>query len=233
VGKTTLAHLIGTQVKNPLILDLESGSLDLDAERISDISSWEALRAAVQAKDLWQDRGALILDSATTAEEMAIKWVINNVPHEKGFEVKSIDDYGWGQGYGYLYDQFLLLLADLDRHIENGRHIILIAHDSIANVPNPAGIDWIRYEPRLYSPSSGKSSRNSVRLRIKEWCDHLLFLGWDVTVDKSGRAIGGGTRTIHPLELPIQMAKSRTLSEPIPFQNSEDSTLWETLLRKD
>ena len=58
------------------------------------------------------------------------------------------------------------LIFDLDRHSRAGRNIILLAHEFIATVPNPAGEDWIRYEPRLQNPASGKAS---IRLAVKEF----------------------------------------------------------------
>ena len=76
-------------------------------------------------------------------------------------------------------------------------------------------------EPRLQSPASGKAS---IRLRVREWADHVLFIGYDVTV-KDGKGKGSGTRTIYPCELPFCMAKSRTLAEPMPFPKY-DTTLW-------
>ena len=228
IGKTTLANLVG---KNPLTIDLERGSLDLDCERIDGIDDFNGLRAVLGDDSIWRDRGAVIVDSASRAEEMASAWVVASIPHEKqGVCIRSIEDYGWGKGLGHVYDAMLLLLGDLDRHILAGRHVVVISHDCTANVPNPAGEDWIRYEPRLQSPGSGK---NSVRLRIREWTDHLLFLGYDVAVSKEGRATGAGTRMIYPKELPIHMAKSRTLGKPIPFASAVDASLWNELLGEE
>ena len=51
----------------------------------------------------------------------------------------------------------------------------------------------------MENPSSGKAS---VRLRLREWLDHLLFIGYDVECTKQmdGKAKGQGTRTIYPQE---------------------------------
>ncbi len=106
--------------------------------------------------------------------------------------------------------------------------MIGIAHECTANVPNPSGEDWIRYEPRLQSPPSGKGS---IRHRVKEWCDHLLFIGFDVHVDSDGKGQGAGTRTIHPVEYPTHWAKSRELAEPIPYYRN-DAELWRQLFQR-
>ena len=230
-GKTTLACTAPAPV---VFFDLddslprlrgsfdESG-LDLDLRVVDGARTWEAVRAALHAPG-WDAVSTIVIDSATKAEELALAWTLQHVPHEKGNKVTSIEDYGYGKGYQHLYDTFLTLLGDLDQHVRAGRHVILVCHDCTNTVPNPLGEDWIRYEPRLQSPSSGKSS---IRLRTREWADHVLFLGYDVDV-KDGKGRGSGTRTIYPCELPHCMAKSRTLADPMPL-GKFDTTLWERL----
>src|SRR5690606_13160109 len=139
-----------------------------------------------------------------------------------------IEGYGFGKGLTHLYETFLQVLGDLDGMIRRNKFVICTAHECTANVPNPAGEDWIRYEPRLQSPASGK---NSIRHRVKEWCDHLLFVGYDVAVE-DGKGVGAGTRTIYPCELPICMAKSRDLADPIPYPKGS-ANLWKKLLNKE
>ena len=151
---------------------------------------------------------------------------LKTVPTEKDQKAKSVEGYGYGKGYTYVYDMFLPLLAALNVHAKQGRNVIIVCHDCTTNVPNPIGEDWIRYEPRLQSPSSGKSS---IRLRCREWADHVLFLGYDMDVNKEGKATGHGSRTIYPQELPSFMAKSRTLVDPLPLTRL-DGTLWKLLI---
>ncbi|MBP9034672.1 MAG: hypothetical protein KBG29_12305, partial [Pseudomonadales bacterium] len=105
-------------------------------------------------------------------------------------------------------------------------HVILICHDCTNTVPNPHGEDWLRYEPRLQAPGSGKAS---IRLRVREWADHVLFLGYDIDV-RDGKGTGSGTRTIYPSELPHCMAKSRTMADPLPLAKF-DPALWTHLLK--
>src|SRR5690606_41783294 len=49
----------------------------------------------------------------------------------------GVEGYGFGKGYTHVYDTFLHLLAELDRHVREGRNVIGIAHECTANVPNP------------------------------------------------------------------------------------------------
>ncbi len=198
-----------------------------DVRRVQASESWEAIRYALHA-DGWDEIRTIVIDSATKAEELALAWTLANVPHEKdGVVIRRIEDYGFGKGYQHLYETFLHLLGDLDRHVRAGRNVVLVCHDCTATVPNPAGEDWLRYEPRLQNPNSGKAS---VRLRVREWLDHLLYVGYDVACEKGdgGKATGSGTRTVYPRELPFCMAKSRTLAEPVELLPG-DTTLWDRL----
>lgn len=229
IGKTTSAATAPGPVA---FFDLDdslgvlASQLDgLDIRPVADVTSWADLRGALHGEG-WDEIGTIVIDSATRAEELAIEHTILTVPHEKGSKVSRIEDYGYGKGYTHVYDTFLTLLGDLDSHVRAGRHVILVCHDCVTNVPNPTGEDWIRYEPRLQSPSSGKSS---IRLRVREWADHVLFIGYDVAV-KDGKGTGSGTRTIYPCELPHCMAKSRTLDEPLELVKY-DIALWNSLFQ--
>lgn len=199
----------------------------VDPQIVTGIIRYEDVRETLNGPG-WDNVKTIIFDTVTRLEEMTMDYVIRTVPHEKGYRIKGIEDYGWGKGYTHIFEAFLLVLGDLDRHVHAGRNVILIAHDCTANVPNPQGDDWIRYEPRLQAPASGKAS---VRLRIREWLDHLLFIGYDVTV-QGKKAQGFGSRTIYPNELPHCMAKSRTLSEEMEFLKN-DTLLWKELFNVD
>jgi len=228
VGKTTLAATAPGPVA---FVDLDDSlpillpSLgELDARRVAGITGWQDMRDALHSGG-WDDVRTIVVDSATKAEELALDWTLKNVKHEKdGVVIRRIEDYGYGKGYQHVYETFLALLGDLDAHVRAGRNVVLIMHDCTASVPNPRGEDWLRWEPRLRDPSSGKAS---VRLRVREWLDHLLFLSFDVDV-RDGKAKGSGTRTVFPQELPFCMAKSRTLGEQVELIQF-DTTLWTKL----
>jgi hypothetical protein len=232
IGKTTLAAtapgpvgFIDLDDSLPILRPLLG---ELDIRRVAGITGWQDIRDALHS-DGWDDVRTIVIDSVTKAEELALEWTLRNVKHEKeGVVIRRIEDYGFGKGYQHLYETFLVLLGDLDRHVRAGRNVVLICHDCTATVPNPKGEDYIRWEPRLQNPSSGKAS---VRLRVREWLDHLLYMGYDVECAKhhNGKAQGHGTRTIYPQEMPWCMAKSRTLAEQIELVHF-DTTLWSKLL---
>lgn len=224
-GKTSLAEHISQLGVKPLFLDLDNETGHLDVARI-DIDSFDNLRAALHNQELLNPFGAVIIDSFTKAEELGTVWTLDHVKHEKGYHVDSVEGYGYGKGLTHIYETFLRLLGDLDAVVRTGKHVIFTAHDCTTTVPNPAGEDWIRWEPRLSHPASGKAS---IRLRVKEWATHLLYIGYDQIVGEDGKAKGSGTRTIYPRELPSHLAKSRTLSEPIPYEQGS-AELWRQML---
>lgn len=233
IGKTTLAATAPGPVaffdlddSLPVLLPSLAG---YDVRRVEGIDGWENMRVALHG-DGWDDIRTIVIDSATKAEELALGWTLANVPHEKdGVLIRRIEDYGFGKGWQHNFETFLKLLGDLDRHVRAGRHVVLICHDCTATVPNPKGEDWLRYEPRLQSPSSGK---NSIRLRVREWADHVLYLGYDKgNVTEGKMAKGFETRTIYPVETPHCMAKSRTCSDAMAAE-LHDANLWSGILNQ-
>lgn len=232
VGKSELASLLKDVGITPLYIDIENGSQFLDVARIDPSpTTFEETRQAIRMAAAMDDIGAIVVDSLTRAEEMAVDYTIRTVKNDRGEHVSSIEGYGFGKGYTYVYESFLLLLQELDAAARAGKHIIGISHDCTATVPNPSGEDFIRYEPRLQSPPSGKGS---IRHRVKEWCDHLFYIGFDTFVEKGitgkGKASGSGMRTIYPCEMPTHWAKSRLLSESIQYARG-GSELWRTLFQ--
>lgn len=231
VGKTTLAAfapgpvaIVDLDESLPrLRAALEAAGIVDNIRTVDGIADWTTLLATLNAPG-WDAIKTIVVDTATKAEELAVAWTLANVPNGNAGKPARIEDYGYGKGYTHVFDTFMQLIAALDRHARAGRNVILIAHDCTANVPNPAGEDWLRFEPRLQTQASGKAS---IRLRLKEWADHVLFIGYDVAVDKEGKGRGAGTRTLYPQEFPFCMAKSRTFREIVPI--AEDGTraeLW-------
>lgn len=226
IGKSELASNLRAIGRRPLFLDIGTGTNFLDVERVEPApQTWEEMRAALHETSLWNGYDVVVLDDLTTAESFDIAWTLEHVQAERsggGINVNSIEGYGWGKGYTHVYETFLQLLGDLDMHTRAGRQVICIAHECTAKVPNPAGEDFIRYEPRLQN-----SDRGNIRAKVKEWADHLLFIGYDIFA-KDGKAKGTATRTIYPVEMPTHMAKSRSLQAPIVYERGS-AALWQEI----
>lgn len=222
IGKTTLAAasagpvaFIDLDESLPrLQKQLDEQGLLTNIMPVSGIATWADLRRELQA-DGWDSIKTIVIDTVTRAEELAVEHTLANTLQD-GKRSTSVEGYGYGKGYGYVFDTFLPLLADLDKHARAGRNVILVCHDCTTTVPNPAGEDWLRYEPRLQSPTSGKAS---IRLRVREWADHVIYYSHDVAVNEDGKGKGSGSRTLYPAEQPFCMAKSRTVGQPIPVKS--------------
>lgn len=213
VGKTTMA---ATYAPNPIVIDLDDslGRLKLDVPIVNGINTWGELIAALKS-DGWDDYDTVIIDTASRAEDMAVEHVLETIQTTSG-KAKSIEDYGYGKGYVLIYETFLPLLALLDEHRRAGRNVVLIMHDIAETVPNPAGSDFIRWEPRLQNVR-----KQSIRYRVKEWLDELAYIGYDIAVkDKTVKATGSGTRTIYTFEQPWCMAKTRTQTQTYGYPNA-------------
>jgi hypothetical protein len=215
IGKSTLA----SAREGVLFVDIEGGTKDIETQRVDGITTWADLRLFLQTADLSGVK-AIAIDTVTAAEDMCRQHVLATVPAGKGKVAQSLEDYGFGKGPTYLLEEWKRLLADLDQHRRSGRDVILIAHERVGKVPNPAGDDYIRYEPRLFT-----NGQVSLMYITKEWADHVLFVSYDVAASE-GKARGDGTRTIYPSETATYMAKSRTLgTTPIVFPEGSGE-LW-------
>ncbi len=232
VGKTTLACSLPGKTA---FIDADESLSVLKSQiktvpQIVPVTDWPTLIAALNQSG-WDGINNIVLDSITKIEEWVVANTLARVLTDANKKAQGVEDYGYGKGFQYVFDTFLPLLAALDRHVREGRNVVLVAHECIVNVANPSGPDWSRYEPRLQSPNSGKAS---IRYRVKEWADHVLFIGYDVNVEKergakTGKAVGSGTRTLYTSELPQFMAKSRTTCDS--FDLTRDAEIWPLIIK--
>ena len=221
-GKSTLASLL----PNSLFLDLDRGTEELNTARLDGLMSYGDVRGAL-ANPAIDAFGTLILDSGTALQALVLAHVVANIPHEKGsgVAIKSIEDYGWGKGYRHVFDAFALVLGDLDRHAEAGRHVCIVCHAEATQAPNPQGSDWLRWEPQLQAIKN-----SNIRNFVLQWASHVLFLGKDVAVNPDGKAMGGTTRTLHVTEQATMLAKSRRLRDSL-LVTEGDETVWEEIIK--
>jgi hypothetical protein len=208
-GKSSLAAGLSQVGFKPLFLDTEGGSRNLDVDRIGvdeGLDSWTALRAAINSPDLWTNHNVLVLDSVTRAQD----WLCQDIMGKDKVDSLELAAGGYGKAYRKMYDSMLMLLSDLEEHLRHGRNVVLVMHELTVKTPNPEGEDYQSYQPNLYA-----SDKVNLRARIKEWCDHLFFVNYDV-VSKDGKGKGAGTRTIFTTETPTHWAKTRA-SDKLPL----------------
>ena len=195
IGKTTLA----AQFPDPLFLDLEDGSAQLDVNRINDITTWTELSAAVA--EIIKTDGickTLVIDTADKAELLASKYIC------QANNKNGIEEFGYGKGYQYLAEQMAALISYLDLLIKKGINVVVICHGAMRKFEQPDEMGaYDRWELKL---------NKKVAPLFKEWADMLLFINYktNVTLLDGGKAkASGGRRVVYTTHSPCWDAKNR------------------------
>lgn len=210
IGKSTFV----SHFPQPLFIDTEGSTNKLDVRRFPKPSSWQMLKDEVM--DVINERPCktLVIDTADWAERLCIESVCQT--HGK----KGIEDFGYGNGYTYVAEEwgrFLNLLQDV---IDVANiNVVLTAHAIIRKFeqPNEMGA-YDRYELKL-----GKKTTAQTAPLTKEWADMVLFANYrtfSVAVDDKGKKhkAQGGQRVMYTSHHPCWDAKNRDgLLDELPF----------------
>lgn len=200
-GKTTLASLI----EKSRFIDRDSdGTKGLHVSRVEGIDTFDDAMNALGTAALWTGIDTVVVDSGTAFQEMATLKVVG-LP-KPGETPKSIESFGFGKGYRMLYETMLLLFAALDRHIEQGRNVVLVCHSTTGNTPNPSGEDYLQHQLALQQTNQGQ-----LRTRAEGWADHVIFINRDVSVKEGSKKAGAttGSRSLQTVWSPWWVAKTR------------------------
>jgi len=215
IGKSTFA----SQFPEPLFLDTEGGTSNLDVRRIKCNKSWNELITIV--KEIHANPHickTVVLDTADWSETLC-----TNAVCEK-YRKNNIEDFGYGKGYVYLVDEYARLLSLLDQLIEVGINVVITAHAKPRKfeLPEEQG-SFDRYEMKL--------SRQVAPL-IKEWSDALFFVNYKiyvVTTDTNKKKAQGGKRVLYTTHNPTYDAKNRfDLPEELELDFKAIAHLFET-----
>lgn len=232
IGKSSFANEMRNVGVLPIFIDFDKGAHRLDPipKCINGIETWADARAAIQDKSLFPKGSCLVVDTFSRGEEKASDDIVGRLPDDK--RQQGLEGYGYGKGHAMFFDERMKFLADLDRLVDTGVHVVLICHEIRAMVKNPNGEDYFRYEPMLAS-----TDKNPFRDKIKGWADHVLFADYDIAIEDK-KATGHGARSVHCQGQPGFVAKSRGLIGPYPFmkdsRTGEISTaLWAHLFSKE
>jgi len=195
IGKSTLA----SRFPNPLFIDTEGGTAQLDVRRIEKPGSFDGLISIVNevAADPCICK-TLILDTADWAEQMCITGVCAK------YKKSGIEDFGYGKGYTYLAEEYSRLLNAFDAVIAAGIHVVITAHAKMRKFEQPDEMGaYDRWEMKL---------SKQVAPLLKEWCDLLLFCNYKtivVATKNDTKKAQGGKRIIHTTHHPCWDAKNR------------------------
>lgn len=205
IGKTTLA----SHAPSPLFIDIENGSNQLDVARTEPApTNWKELLSQVEYVSNNPDLcDTLIIDTADAAENLCIEYICER---EKK---ASLGSFGYGTGYQFLAEEFKKLLDKLDKCIDQGINVIVIAHSQLRKFEQPEENGaYDRYELKLQKKTSPL---------VKEWCDGLFFCNYKTIVEtiNGTRKAYGGDRVIYTTHHPAWDAKNRFgLSEELPLK---------------
>ena len=195
IGKTTIA----SKFPNPLFIDTEGGTSQLNVRRIDRPQSWEELLDIIKEvaanPDICQ---TLVLDTADWAERLAVDKVCRD------YNITSIESANYGKGYVYLAEEFDKFLKKCDSLIDAGINIVMTAHAKMRKFEQPD-------EQGAYDRWELKLSKQVAPL-IKEWCDMLLFVNYKtyvVTTENKTKKAQGGKRVIYTAHHPCWDAKNR------------------------
>lgn len=209
IGKSTFA----SHFPDPLFIDTEGSTNELDVMRMDKPASWEMLKGQINFVIINKPCRTLIIDTIDWAENLCITAVCN--AHDK----KGIEDFGYGNGYVYEKEEFGRFLNLLEEVINAGINVVLTAHAAVRKFEQPDELGaYDRWELKL-----GKKTTSLIAPIVKEWADMVLFANYktmSVATDKDGKKhkAQGGRRIMYTSHHPCWDAKTRYgLPEEIPM----------------
>lgn len=202
IGKSSLA----AKFPDPVFIDTEGSTKDMDVARLPRPSSWQMLLDEldyVKEKNLNICK-TLNIDTVDWAELMCVEFIC--AKHGKS----GIEDFGYGNGYVYVKEEFGRFLNKLEDIVEKGVNVVLTAHSQMRKFEQPDEMGaYDRYELKL-----GKKTSSQTAPLVKEWADMLLFCNYktySVAVDDKGKKhkAQGGKRVMYTSHHPCWDAKNR------------------------
>lgn len=219
IGKTTFA----SKAPYPLFIDTEESTKDINVRRVDPSpKTWtELANYVMEVKNSNIELcKTLIIDTADWAERMCIKHVCDK--NQKS----GIEDWGYGKGYTYVYEEFGKLLNALTDIVNKGINVILIAHAALKKFEQPdENGAYDRYTLKL-----NDTPKTSIANMVREWADLVLFANYKTyVVDVEGKKKAqGGQRVMYTTHHPAWDAKNRFgLPDELPFEFEQVAKLFE------
>ena len=209
IGKTTFA----AQFPRPLFIDTEGGSNTYDVARLPKPTSWTMFMDEIREAAGKKLCKTLVIDTIDWAERMCTAQIC------AAYNVKGVEDFSYGKGYIYVYEEFGRFLNLLSDVVDYGINVVLVAHAQIYKFeqPDEAGA-YDRYTLKLTNKTGAKISS-----MVKEWADMVLFANYKTLViidSKTNKAHAQGReRVMYTTHHAAWDAKNRhDLPEELPFK---------------
>lgn len=210
IGKSTFA----SRFPEPVFIDTEGSTKDMDVARFEKASSWTMLLEQVRyIRQNPSECRTLVIDTADWAEQMCVADLCAR------YGKKGVEDFGYGNGYVYAKEEWGRFLNALEEVVEAGVNVVLTAHAHMRKFEQPDEMGaYDRWELKI-----GKKTSSQTAPLLKEWADMVLFANyktWSVAVDDKGRKrkAQGGERVMYTSHNPCWDAKNRYgLPDEVPF----------------
>ena len=177
IGKSTFA----SRFPEPVFIDTEGSTKDMDVARFEKASSWTMLLDQVRyIRQNPSECRTLVVDTADWAEQMCVADLCAR------YGKKGVEDFGYGNGYVYAKEEWGRFLNTLDEVVGAGVNVVLTAHAHMRKFEQPDEMGaYDRWELKI-----GKKTSSQTAPLLKEWADMVLFANyktWSVAADDKGR----------------------------------------------
>lgn len=206
IGKSTF----GADADAPVFLCAETGTENLDVDRLPEPKAWSDVLASIHAlQSEPHDYLTLVIDTLDWLEPLL--W--DHVCAQNKW--KTIEDPGYGKGYVAALNEwrlFLRLLEDL--RTSRRMNILMLAHSLVRRVNPPDMEPFDRYSLKIHEKAASL---------CREWCDAVLFARFEVVTSKAkdarvARGYSTGERELRTVYTASYDAKNRWgLPDPLPL----------------
>lgn len=181
VGKT----LFASKFPEPVFIDTEGSTKHYDVNRLPKPHTWEMIAEDIRyVIDNPKCCKTLVIDTADWAEKLCVRFILDK------YKKDGIEEFGYGKGYVYLYEEFEKLLKKLDEVIDRGINVVLCAHAQMRKFEQPHEFgSYDRWELKL---------SKQIAPMVKEWADMVLFVNFETLIirDSNGKAKAQGNNRV-------------------------------------
>lgn len=174
----------------PLFLGTDDGRRRLAVDGLPIPSDWEQFKAQLKAvaESPEDPHKTIVLDTINGLVQLAAEHICRTQFGGKWNDPRNgFLAWGGSQGWASVSEECKPILALLDRCIDAGKWVIVVAHAKVETVKNPLEGDFQRYAPDL---------DRRVWARFSQWADVILRVGYKVVI-KDGKAISEGERVLN------------------------------------
>lgn len=227
MGKTTL----GCLAPDPVFIAVDDGvdvvMHPVTGEQMPNYKarSYTDVRGILARPEHFKNYKTIVLDNMTVVEELSIPYILDTVTKE-GKHVKSINGYGWGDGYSYIADHNTYVKNDLQKLVDLGFNVVVLCQMAPRKETSAEVEEYLKDGPKLVWKPGVKAF--SVT-EFVEWADYCFKIGYTNLAVSNKRASGGTQRAIFVHPEPTFEAKARDIPIRFPlvsFESPQDDSIW-------